>query len=518
MKSKIISSAIAGMMVATLACSAEDTPIPVSSEKILVAYYSWGGNTKGAAEQIQKTIGGTLFEIKPEKPYSSNYRECTEEAKRDINANVRPALASKIDNLKDYEVIFVGSPNWWGTIAPPVATFLTTHDLKGKIVIPFFTHGGGGMQNCERDVAKFCSDAKLVKAATFPGSSTRHANDKLVEWVNSVVNVKASPVSALNAKESAIATVAAFAAKGDQTELKKALVIGLDVGVTVNEFKEVLVQLYAYCGFPRSLNALNTLMALVKERGNKDTQGKLPSPFPSGKSIDFGTANQTKLIGSPVKGELYEFVPAIDEFLKAHLFGDIFGRDNLSWKTRELATIAMLTVAPETKAQLNAHISIGKHNGLTEPQIQAILAIVRDEVNGGANTSAFPLGEDNVAYAKYFSGKSYLAPLSKDKKLGVPVANVTFEPGCRNNWHKHTGGQMLIVTGGVGYYQERGKVARRLVSGDIVEIPADVEHWHGAAPDSWFAHLAVTTNPETNKNTWLEPLNDADYKTATEQK
>ena len=92
---------------------------------------------------------------------------------------------------------------------------------------------------------------------------------------------------------------------------------------------------------------------------------------------------------------------------------------------------------------------------------------------------------------------------------------MTFEPGCRNNWHSHTGGQLLLVTAGRGYYQEKGEPARELRPGDVVEIPADVVHWHGAAPDSWFSHLAVECNPAANVNTWLEPVGDAEYEAAT---
>lgn len=139
----------------------------------------------------------------------------------------------------------------------------------------------------------------------------------------------------LTPKEQNIALAAAYAAKGDQNGLKGALAAGLDSGVSVNEYKEVLVQVYAYCGFPRSLNSLGTFMELLKERGGKDAQGALPGPLPKGPSIGFGTENQTKLTGREVKGPLFEFAPAIDEFLKAHLFGDIFARDNLDWKTRE---------------------------------------------------------------------------------------------------------------------------------------------------------------------------------------
>lgn len=127
----------------------------------------------------------------------------------------------------------------------------------------------------------------------------------------------------------------------------------------------------------------------------------------------------------------------------------------------------------------------------------------------------FPQGAENPPVnAQYFTGRSYLAPLTANKALNVPLYNVTFEPGCRNNWHRHTGGQILIVTAGRGYYQERGSAARELLPGDVVEIAPDVEHWHGAAPDSWFSHLAVECNPATNRNTWLEPVDDESYAAA----
>lgn len=114
-----------------------------------------------------------------------------------------------------------------------------------------------------------------------------------------------------------------------------------------------------------------------------------------------------------------------------------------------------------------------------------------------------------------FIGTAYLYPLSEVKELNVPMFNVTFEPGCRNNWHSHSGGQILIATSGIGYYQEKGKPARRLSPGDIVEIPVNVEHWHGAAPDSWFAHIAIECNPENNQVTWLSPVTDEEYIPAT---
>ena len=116
--------------------------------------------------------------------------------------------------------------------------------------------------------------------------------------------------------------------------------------------------------------------------------------------------------------------------------------------------------------------------------------------------STFPIGEENVQYAKFFIGKSYLALLTSNKELNTPICNVTFEPGCRNNWHSHTGGQLLIAVGGKGFYQEKNKPARLLRPGDIGEIAPNVIHWHGAAPDSWFSLLAIECNTQTNKNTW----------------
>jgi len=130
--------------------------------------------------------------------------------------------------------------------------------------------------------------------------------------------------------------------------------------------------------------------------------------------------------------------------------------------------------------------------------------------------SNFPVGDKlPEMYSKYFIGQAYLAPLTKNKDLNCPISNVTFEPGCRNNWHSHTGGQILVAVGGKGYYQAKGEPARLLLPGDVVEIPANVVHWHGAAPDSWFSHLAIETNPQVSKNTWLEPVDDVQYKKAT---
>ena len=320
--------------------------------------------------------------------------------------------------------------------------------------------------------------------------------------------------SALSPKEQQIAAISAHTARGDMPGLRNALTAGLDAGLTLNELKEVLVQMYAYCGFPRSLNALNELMVLAKDRASRginDTVGEEAGAPPAGKSIDFGTANQTKLCGAPGKGDLFLFAPAIDEFLKAHLFGDIFGRDNMDWKTRELATIAALAAMTGTESQLNSHIRIGKHNGLTDGQVEAILAVSA----AAGKKDAFPKGEPAPAN---FTGKAWVAMLVDNRDYDMSAYNVTFAPGTRNNWHSHSVGQVLFCTEGTGYYQERGKAARRLTPGSVVEIPANTEHWHGAAPDSEFVHLGITPRAASNRTAWGGPVTDAEYAEATGSK
>lgn len=185
----------------------------------------------------------------------------------------------------------------------------------------------------------------------------------------------------LNAKQENIVTIAAFTAKGDLPQLKNALNEGLDAGLTVNEIKEVLVQMYAYTGFPRSLNGISTFMNVLEERkakGIKDEIGKEPSPLPTDKSrVELGTENQTKLAGGkPVGGAIYTFAPAIDEFLKGHLFGDIFGRDNLDFQNREIATISALASMEGVNPQLQAHFNLGFNTGLTEAQMRSLISVL----------------------------------------------------------------------------------------------------------------------------------------------
>ena len=181
--------------------------------------------------------------------------------------------------------------------------------------------------------------------------------------------------SALPPRQHAIAPIGAAAAVGDMPLLTQALNEGLDAGLSIIDAKEILVQLYAYAGFPRSLNALGALMMVLdarRQRGVQDAEGREPTAVPTGKELlALGTANQTKLSGAPVKGPLFDFAPAIDEYLKTHLFGDIFGRDNLAWPSRELATVGALSALTGVESQLLAHVRISLNVGLTLPQLRS---------------------------------------------------------------------------------------------------------------------------------------------------
>lgn len=190
----------------------------------------------------------------------------------------------------------------------------------------------------------------------------------------------------LTARQRAIVPIAAFAAAGDIGSLNSALNQGLDGGLTISDTKEILVQLYAYAGFPRSLNALGELMKVVearKQRGVQDSPGSEPSaPIPKGDALlAAGTANQTKLSGAPVKGALFDFAPAIDEYLKSHLFGDIFERNNLDWQSRQLATVGMLSSLSGADSQLQAHMRISMNVGLTEKQLRQVTDVLAERVS-----------------------------------------------------------------------------------------------------------------------------------------
>lgn len=192
--------------------------------------------------------------------------------------------------------------------------------------------------------------------------------------------------ASLSARQTAIVPIAAFAATGDIARLNTALEQGLDAGLTVSDAKEVLVQLYAYAGFPRSLNALTELMKVLQarqQRGIQDAPGAEPSrPIPQGDALlAAGTANQTKLSGGPVQGPLFDFAPIANEYLRTHLFGDIFERDNLDWQSREIATVSMLAALTGVESQLQSHMRISMNVGLTAAQLRQLAQVLATHVD-----------------------------------------------------------------------------------------------------------------------------------------
>lgn len=190
----------------------------------------------------------------------------------------------------------------------------------------------------------------------------------------------------LSNKQLAIPVIAAFMASSDLPRLNQALNQGLDAGLTVSETKEILVQLYAYAGFPRSLNALGELMKVLearKQRGIKDAQGRDPvREIPTGDALlEAGIANQTRISGGVVKGPLFEFAPVINQYLQTHLFGDIFERDNLDWQSRELATVGALAATPGAEPQLHAHMLASLRVGLTAEQLRQVTRVLTERVD-----------------------------------------------------------------------------------------------------------------------------------------
>ena len=157
------------------------------AEHILIVYYSRSGNTRAIANLIHQEVGGTLHEIQPEVPYPSSYNAAVDQAKKEIQAGYRPALQSTLDQVESYDTVFVGSPNWWSTIAPPVATFLSEHDWSGKTIVPFCTHGGGGLGRIGQDIAKLCPQSTILSGLEIYGSGTGNVQAKVSAWLRNIV-------------------------------------------------------------------------------------------------------------------------------------------------------------------------------------------------------------------------------------------------------------------------------------------------------------------------------------------
>ena len=251
------------------------------------------------------------------------------------------------------------------------------------------------------------------------------------------------------------------------------------------------------------------------------------------------TMAQEKIKQTAGRDQLGTFAPQFAALNDDILFGEVWSRtDRLGLRDRSLVTVTSLISQGITDNSLTYHLQTAKQNGITRTEIAEIITHigfyagwpkawaafrlakevwtddtpVADAKAAFQQQMIFPIGEPNTAYAQYFTGNSYLAPLSSEQ---VTIANVTFEPGCRNNWHIHHatqgGGQMLIGVAGRGWYQEAGKEAVEIRPGTVIHIPAGVKHWHGAAADSWFAHLAVEVPGTESSNEWLDPVTDDEY-------
>jgi len=246
-----------------------------------------------------------------------------------------------------------------------------------------------------------------------------------------------------------------------------------------------------------------------------------------------------KIVQTAGRKSLGEFAPDFAHYNDDILFGENWNNTDISHKTRCIITVVALMSSGVTDSSLKYHLENARSAGVTRKEIAAIITHTafyagwpkgwavfnmakevwaeqeppaEDAKAAHAAGMVFPIGEPNDAYAQYFTGQSYLAPVSTSQ---VGIFNVTFEPGCRNNWHIHHadqgGGQILVCVAGRGYYQEWGKAAVEMKPGDCVNIPEGVKHWHGAAPDSWFSHLAVEVPGENCSSEWLEPVDDTQY-------
>ena len=306
-------------------------------------------------------------------------------------------------------------------------------------------------------------------------------------------------------RQKGLAACACLMAQGDLERLEPAVKMALDNGVTINELKEAFSQLYAYTGFPRSLNALGVLNKVLDNKQPSWQEGKSwkrPEIWDdAAKALKQGTEVQTKLSGRSFD---YNFCPQDDYYLKSHLFGDIFASDQLSAADREIVTVAALSGLEGVAPQLAAHKQGAVNMGNSQELVDELCAWLDSE--GYTLRSKWPKGEPNP-YGKYFIGQSYLAD------VGGGVINVTFEPRCRNNWHiHHKAVQVLICVSGRGWYQEWGKEPQELTPGTVIAVPAEVKHWHGAQKGSWLQHLTYHKDiQEGASNEWCEAVSNEQY-------
>lgn len=337
------------------------------------------------------------------------------------------------------------------------------------------------------------------------------------------INALAQPAASdnsLTARQQSIVAIASCTGRGDLQNLKPALAQGLDNGLTVNEIREVLVHAYAYCGFPRCLRALQTFISVLDERkanGIEDVVGRDAAPVEEDGRTRYerGRDILSEISGMPAdapKAKYAEFAPVIEQFLKEHLFADLFERDVLTYAERELATVSVIAALGESvEPMLRSHMGICRNLGMTQEQLDRALVIARPEVAGDKVVDVFSKGF-KLPDGPNFTGEAWLDMfVTKADSMDCTAGNVTFAPGVRNSWHSHPGGQILLCTSGEGRYQEEGKLIQVLHPGDVVKIAPNVVHWHGAAPDSEFTHIAIGPQQSKGGAVWLRPVTDEEY-------
>ena len=342
-------------------------------------------------------------------------------------------------------------------------------------------------------------------------------------------------------------TVTVLAVNQTLPQLKAHTAACLHIGVTPVEIREVIYQCAPFIGFPKTLNAIAAMNEVFRESGITLPLERVETVTEETRA-SAGLALQAPIYGTEIE-ERYAWLPgdfakAVPKFLTELYFADFATRGGLAAKERELLTVVILAAMGGAETQVRSHVRGAMKVGSTKEEVVCALvhampymgiprlfnalncakdllseSDIREE-NKMMDTefeksNVFGLGKENTAYAQYFIGNSYLNPLT-EPQAGKPFfANVTFEPGCRNNWHIHHaaqgGGQILLCVAGSGWYQEWGKEARSLGPGDVVEIPANVKHWHGAKKDSWFSHIAVEVPGEDTRNEWLEAVTDEQY-------
>ena len=310
----------------------------------------------------------------------------------------------------------------------------------------------------------------------------------------------------------------------------------------LNSRHQLVVNMMNRTDFPRDIEALKTTVGVLYNYFGVRSICKMYAK-------DYTEEVDNTIIIQKLSKVLFEEINTLGEFAPefAHfnddvLFGENWNNQDIDVKTRSIITVVALMASGITDSSLKYHLQNAKNHGVTQKEIAAVITHVafyagwpkawavfnlakevweagegdlpyeEEAMRAHAKEMVFPIGAPNDGFAQYFSGRSFLAPISTSQ---VGIFNVTFEPGCRNNWHIHHaksgGGQILVCVAGRGFYQEEGRDAVEMKPGDCINIPVDVKHWHGAAPDEWFSHLAIEVPGVDCSNEWCEAVSEKEY-------